>query len=324
MLDIANVITKNDGRFDNVIFFDRTEELIVETQRRLPGAVGFPGAFTSTVIDDDHIADAEIEAAESLSPPTNESDETLVRAEQRRRDIRKRFRLEFPFDVINLDLEEFLFKQKDPFPGKVVKAMRRLFEWQRQPLTLPKGQQESLTGFTLMFTTQIGPPAMHDDYLEMLRGYLRNNVTSEPQLLDVLEHRAGLRDLGTLEADQFDLFFKLAVPKMIASILLEEDWFIDPQHGVTMFQFERPSQDGPYTLLHMVMDVNRQRPPRDDRAPNTRPVEAANAYNSVVRKIFEIPERLVTLDGVDVPTITASLQAIKERRLVYCPEGDGI
>jgi hypothetical protein len=320
MLDVARIIKKNDGKFDNVVFFDRTDDLIVETQRRIPGAIGFPGAFVPIVVDEDPVGDAEVEARVALDANTNEEDEQPVRERQRKLDIRRTFRGYFPFDVINLDLEEFLFKQRDPFPGQVVKAMKRIFEWQRQALLLPKEKLEHLKGFTLMFTTQIGPPAMHADYLRMLRALLETNVAREPELLDLLEGRAGLRDLGRLETDRFDLFFKLAVPKVIASILLDEDWFIDPTNGVSIFEFDRESKDGPYKLLHMVMDVNRQHPARDDRTPNTQPAEVTTAYHSVVRKIFEVPERVVTREEIDVETVERSLNAIRQRRRVYCPD----
>ena len=320
MLDVARVIKKNDGRFDDVVFFDRTDEHILETQRRIPGAVGFPGEFTPIVIDEDPVGDAQVEAEEPLSENTAELDEKSFRERQRRLDIRKNFGGRFPFDVINLDLEEFLFKQLDPFPGQVVKAMKRVFEWQRQPIVNAKGQHECLSGFTLMFTTQIGPPAMHPDYLTMLRTYLQQNITSQPGLLDQLETRAGLRDIDQLQNERFDLFFKLSVPKVIAAMLLEEDWYIDPDTGVTIFQFDRDSKDGPYTLLHIVMDVNRQQPDKDHRMPNTQPQAVTEAYGTVVRQIFEVPEQIVVRDQLDLESINRSLEAIFARRRVYCPD----
>lgn len=320
MLDVARVIKRNDGRFDDVVFFDRTDEHILETQRRIPGAVGFPGKFVQIVIDEDPVGDAQVEAEEPLSEKTQELDEKNVRERQRRLDIRKNFRMRFPFDVINLDLEEFLFKQLDPFPGQVVKAMKRVFEWQRQPIVTARNQHEFLSGFTLMFTTQIGPPAMHPDYLQMLRTYLQQNIASQPGLLDQLETRAGLRDIDRLQSDRFDLFFKLSVPKVIAAMLLEEDWYIDPDFGVTIFQFDRDSKDGPYTLLHIVMDVSRQQPDRDHRMPNTQPQAVTDAYSTVVRKIFEVPERIVVRDQLDLESINKSLGAIFARRRVYCPD----
>jgi hypothetical protein len=61
--------------------------------------------------------------------------------------------------VINLDLEGFLFHAKDPLPGKLVNAMRKIFAWQRYPLRGTNDEpKETIDGFSLMFTTQIGPP----------------------------------------------------------------------------------------------------------------------------------------------------------------------
>jgi len=101
---------------------------------------------------------------------------------------------------------------------------------------------------------------------------------------------------------------------------IEEDWYIDPDTGVTIFQFDRESVDGPYTLLHIVMDVNRQVPDRDHRMPDTRPGVVTEAYGVVVRKIFEVPERVVLRDELDLESINKSLEAIFARRRVYCPD----
>ena len=171
-----------------------------------------------------------------------------------------------------------------------------------------------------MFTTQIGPPVLHPDYLDMLRTYLRQNIMSEPGLLDYLENRAGLRDIDQLQNERFDLFFKLSVPKVIAAMLLEEDWYIDPDQAVTIFQFDRDSADGPYTLLHMVMDVSRQQPDKDHRTPNTHPQSVIDAYGTVVRKIFEVPEHVVVREELDLDSINQSLEAIFARRRMYCPD----
>jgi hypothetical protein len=154
----------------------------------------------------------------------------------------------------------------------------------------------------------------------MLRTYLRRNIASQPSLLDQLENRAGLRDIDQLQAEQFDLFFKLSVPKMIAAMLLEEDWFIDPDPAVTIFQFDRDSAGGPYTLLHMVMDVSRQQPDKDHRAPHTQPQSVIDAYGTVVRKIFEVRERVVIREELDLDSINRSLEAIFARRKMYCPD----
>ena len=75
-----------------------------------------------------------------------------------------------------------------------------------------------------------------------------------------------------------------------------------------------------YTLLHMVMDVNRQQPDKDHRPPNTHPQTVVDAYSAIVRQIFEVPERLVVRDELDLEVINKSLEAIFARRQFYCPD----
>jgi hypothetical protein len=46
---------------------DRTDEHILETQRRIPGAVGFPGKFTPIVIDEDPVVARKILGRERVN-----------------------------------------------------------------------------------------------------------------------------------------------------------------------------------------------------------------------------------------------------------------
>src|SRR5260370_41901290 len=51
MLDVAKVIRPSAAaRFDTVCFFDRTVELVAQTQLRVPGSIGFAGSFVETVL----------------------------------------------------------------------------------------------------------------------------------------------------------------------------------------------------------------------------------------------------------------------------------
>ena len=51
MLDIARIITRSsDDEFDSVVFFDRDSAAVTETQKRIRGAIGFPGSFTKVVL----------------------------------------------------------------------------------------------------------------------------------------------------------------------------------------------------------------------------------------------------------------------------------
>jgi hypothetical protein len=321
MLEIAKVIRRSaEGRFDTVYFFDMTHDLVDSTTKRIPGAIGFPGEFASVVLADDP---GEGDPDKVLEPPSNEEDTVETRKRQLLLHTHRNFIRSFPFDVMNLDLEGFFFRAMDPLPGRFVNAMRKVFTWQRNPLRGPKGEpKETLDGFSLMFTTQIGPSNLAQDYLEMLRGYLKGNIDGHPALSDQLETRTGYRDLGTLEAEHFEIFFKLAAPKLMASILDEQDWYVDSSEGIRIYEFERSWKDGVYKMLHLVMHVGRKHPPSQNRAPGQQTQDARDAYIAVVEKLFAEEAVKISETVINQVELQASLDEIKARRRKIYPEGD--
>jgi hypothetical protein len=68
------------------------------------------------------------------------------------------------------------------------------------------------------------------------------------------------------------------------------------------------------------MDVSRQQPDKDHRTPNTRPQSVIDAYGTVARSIFEVPERVVIREELDLDLINRSLESIFARRRTYCPD----
>jgi len=333
MLDVAKVITQSQQKtFDTVFFFDRDSQLVVETQKRIPGAVGFVGDFIETILagdlgnphlgaeSTDNLDGGYANFEDPLSPEMQQPDTAATRDLQRRRAERGLFVKEFPFDVINLDLEEFLFKPRDPMPGKIINALRRVFAWQRKLLTLPNGQQQGIDGFSLMFTTQVGPPNMSPDYLAMLQAELEANLKDDATLQPLFLIKTGTDNVQHARKNNFDAFFKLAMPKVFANVLMEEDWYFDPESGLKVYEFERTSASGPYTMLHLVADVRRQVPPRERRAPGKTSPTAQQAYREVVREVFSNPEIRVTEDGVDSEALKRSLEKIRARRRKYCPD----
>jgi hypothetical protein len=322
MLDVAKVLVKSKAdTFDTVCFFDRDRQRVVDTQKRIPGAIGFVGDFIHTVLmDDPETVEEEVTDdggdVDPLAVPEVDDDTEATREKQRRLAERRIFIKRFPFDIINLDLEEFLFKPSDPMPGKVINGMRRLFRWQRRALS-----GKTLGGFSLMFTTQIGPPNLTDEYLSLLRNELTANLDGNSQLASMLTQRGGNLDIARLQEDNFDLFFKLGMPKVIARTLLAEDWYIDPDVGIKLYEFERPSKDGPYKMLHHVTDVKRQSPPDSRRVPNSIAPTAQQAYSQVVTGLFQNSEILVNDHTINKTTLQADLDKIKARRRKYYPDG---
>jgi hypothetical protein len=326
LLDVHRVIKPSDSGFETVFFFDRDRESVVETQNRIPGAVGFVGDFMGVVLSTDldlaaveaEIARAdeaggEVRLEDPLKPPEVELDSYEVRQAKLRREELRRFVQSFPFDIINLDLEEYLFKPSEELPGKVLAALRRIFEWQRLPVRIGKRNRRHLDGFTLMFTTKIGPANLTEDYLAKLRECLQNNIGRDNSFLDLLEHRTGTREVAELQMANFGLFFKIAVPKIIARTLMEQDWYIEPDPGVTIYEFERPHDEGSYTMLHFVMDVRRHNPSREKRLPGEASAEAADAYEAVVRELFRRPEVRISTDKINRDALQASLDEVFRR-----------
>ena len=300
------------GRFDTVYFFDRTPELVAQTQQRIPGSIGFVGSFVETVL-------APIAGGNPLEAPAAEEDIASVRRKQTLEATKQDFVGSFPFDVLNLDLQDYIFKARDTIPGDVMRALRCVCEWQRQPLAAKQGP-EYLDGFTLLFTTRAGPSELQEEYAVMLLERLQANVESDGDLATLLRGRNGL-EIQRLQQEDFDAFLELSVPKMIANVLLEEDWHAEREPGILAFRFTRNTETEPYTILHFAMNVRRQNPPRDHRVPGTgSTTDAAAAYRDVVRQLFQTPATVVTDWVANGADLEPSLEDIKRRRRKYYPD----
>src|SRR5436305_7444955 len=110
------------------------------------------------------------------------------------------------------------------------------------------------------------------------------------------------------------------MPKILAATLMDEDWHVDPATGVLIYEFERPSKGGPYKMLHLAMDVRRNNPPVERRAPGSPCEEAETAYRNVVRQLFSTREKIVSLDTINQAELQADLNRIKVRRKLYYPD----
>ena len=320
MLDVANVIRRSqNGKFDTVCFFDKSIESVTETEKRIPGAIGYPGNFIDVVLIEDPEEPFIVDGGTPLDAPEDQSDTTATRKRQVQLAQRQSFINQFPFDVINLDIEEFLFKPKDPLPGKVINALKKILSWQQRDL-ITGNRATKLDGFSLMFTTQIGPPNLKADYLLMLRNQLNKNMKADKKLEDLLVQRSGIKDIPRLQRENFNLFFKLAMPKVLAATLMDLDWHIDPEKGITIYEFDREHRDGTYKMLHLVMDVKRNNPSNDRRAPGDIPLEAKSAYADVARKIFMKKEIIVIEEDIEKELLQKSMDLIISRRRKYYPD----
>lgn len=306
MLDLEKVVRASGaGAFDTVYYFDVDDAQVARTRESIPGAIGFPGDFVDIVLAEDPLESQVTDVVSSLEPPVEETFTRHTREQIRRLAIRREFIKAFPFDVINLDLERYLFIPKEALPGKLVNAFRKVFEWQRKRGQAKGGSNYSIDGFELMFTVRVGPHELSQEYRDMMLDYVRQNLADDESLRKTFEARFKEASIDDLLKNNFDAFFKLAVPKTILGILREEDWHVDVTKGVKVFEFDRQTAKDPYTMLHLVMTVRRNSPPKEARAPGMLPASAIDAYKRGVVSIF----------STDTIKVESALKTVGENKI---------
>jgi hypothetical protein len=252
-----------------------------------------------------------------LESPELELDSRDVRESQVSDALKASFRMGFPFDVINLDLERYMFRPKEGIPGRLILALRRVFEWQQRPIRGRDGSaSETLSEFDLFFITRIGPADLRQ-HSNTLRCCLAENLQRDPDLAPLLEKRSGTADINILYQRDFDRFFVLGMQKLLAQAAIERDWYIDPVAGIRVIEFERNENTHPYKMLHLAMTLKRPDPPEEKRPPQFgRPQLVAQAYAELVHSIFSRPEELITIE--DIPNdLQPPLEKIMARRKMY-------
>lgn len=313
MLARARILRRSSGKeFDTVYFFDRTPEQVTETQLRIPGARGFPGDFVDVTLNGDSQA-----LQKSIGPDAPDTRETRKRQQLHRQFLS--FQDGFPFDVMNLDVEQYLYKPREELPGKLTNTLRRLFEFQKRPLS----SGEQLSEFTLMFTTPVGPHELPPDYMDSLReGCLVDNLSRYPQLREPYLARSSGREPGKFFDEDFESAFKLAVPKSLVELARESDWHVDQSRGVAVYEFHRETADGKYCMLHMAMNIIRASPPREKRPPGRPAVNSEIATEAVLVNLFaQAPVSVETaLDEKKQEALRSDLRSLFNfRATIYKP-----
>jgi hypothetical protein len=312
MLDVAKIIRPSPRRgFDSVVFVDRDPEVVRKTRERIPGARGIPGNFVDLILN--YAQPGRKRKIDQLTAKKNERDTRNVRLEQVRSSERETLVQSFPFDVINLDLQDYFFRTSEPPPGRLIQALRSVFEWQHNQFDV-NGRPETLDGFTLLFTTRVGPPQLHDSEAgDYLREILDRNIANDPDLRDVIENRTGVRLISRLERSDFETFFKIGMPKALLALLVEQEWAIEVERGLKLFEFNRGSGGKSYTMLHLVMDVHEMRRPRRKAFPGQRTAQESDAYRSAARAICAERPEMVEGGTIDRAALEKSLAAIEAR-----------
>jgi hypothetical protein len=319
LLDREKIIRMSaNDEFDTVFFFDKSKDAVIETQKRIPGANGFPGDFAEIVLQ---AADGDAEL--SLHILTEAPDTREVRKKQMQKAQLGALIEAFPFDVVNLDVEQYLFRPKERLPGILTNAMRRMLEWQRREGIGSNGKPFVLDEFTLMFTTQVGPTGLPEEYMTYLRDHcLASNLAAHHELNDPFLKKSHGKNPAQFFQDDFDGAFKLAVPKSLSELALEQDWYIDDKKGIEVYQFDRSFADGTYRMLHMAMAVKRQAPPKEQRAPGQKADTALGTHKNTIIKLFD--ENVIAVESLVKGQLEAELKTdldllLKHRARYYKP-----
>ena len=172
-------------------------------------------------------------------------------------------------------------------------------------------------------TGKVGPAGLPDPYVSYLRDdCLARNLAAYQELSDPFRKKSGGRDPGDFFANDFDGAFKLAVPKSLTELALEQDWYIDDIKGIQVFQFDRPFLDGKYRMLHMVMSVKRQEPPEEKRAPGQKAPAALDSHKNTILKLFdaEVVSVEARVQGAREAVLKADLEKLfRHRKRYYTP-----
>jgi hypothetical protein len=327
LLDRAKIIRRSAQKeFDTVYFFDTDEDSVIETRKRIPGAVGFPGDFVKVVLQDEP-EEVEGTVVDELDSPANKENTRAVRQKQNALAQLQKFKQAFPFDVMNFDVEQYLFHPKEELPGRLMAALRKIFEWQTREGIDSNGKSYSVDEFSLMFTTSVGPKNLSKPYVEYLRDTcLQGNLEKYPELVEPFNAKSGGKDVKKFFEDDFDGAFKLAVPKSLIELALENDWHIEGKDGIEVYEFDREAQEGSYTMLHMAMTVRRQKPAMGKRAPGQKlPADAEAEHRAAIVQLFSrevvAVENLVAGSAKD--QLEADLNDLFEHRSKFYKEEEG-
>jgi hypothetical protein len=202
----------------------------------------------------------------------------------------------------------YMFTPKEELPGRMVQALRHVLRWQTRTGRDETNRQFKVDNFILFFTTKLGPEDINDEQRQKLASSLERNLTQHPAIKTPYEKRSSNRPPERFLVEDFASAFKVAIPKMLADVIYECDWYVEPKFGLRVLEFSRPHAEGKYTMLHMGMLVCRQKPPKEERMPGDgADASIRKAHSELLVRVFE-HDVLDVAKVIDVGGLQARLQ----------------
>lgn len=275
-----------ENGYESVTFFDRRGRDPNRAILALPGAQSFGADFLDTVLVRDEL-DVGVEA-----------DSSEAQQHQRLLQMRQMFRQRFPFDVVNFDLEEVLFRDSELPPGRLLEGLQKLFEWQHSAF------EDEEAGFTLLMTArEPEPDRIGSAARELMTEVVRANLALDPALGEALSRSSGVSTADDLASASWQRLFEVALPKLLLRALRQAGWEVEGDAGVRVISRARQAGGVDQRLLHVMMCVRR----RSEEAE-----EVTSEYVAAVSDIFgNAPEEV---SGADVTsTVKNSYAAVQTR-----------
>jgi len=211
MLEREEVIRRNvdDGVLQETYYceleppdFRTIGELLRSSQQ------GFLGRFEDIILFED-VGDT---VGKTNTDPGPGKVTNALRDQLDLKDKHQRLKAAFPFDIINLDATGTLLPPREPPKSKLIKAIERMLEWQRDR-RLPNG--DLLDQFALFLTTRVVGIETSPEGISELVGLLQANVDSRPGFRGVWKDRLGKVTPAELAEQDFPRFFSMAIPKWL-------------------------------------------------------------------------------------------------------------
>jgi hypothetical protein len=171
--------------------------------------------------------------------------------------LTQQLRNEFPFDIINLDLCGYTFRNGENIPGRTIRAIQTLLGWQRSPRRVGD-QSYALREFTLLYTTRIDSmQALRAEYQQLLNSSLDSNAATYEDVKSVIQQRTGLSTAEEIRLRDRAEYLRMGVTKLLISTVVDEGWEIMPDPGIIAFEIDRIKEGHRYWMLHLGMQLRR-------------------------------------------------------------------
>ena len=295
LLAVASVLPHSaDTGFNAVKFFDRNGDDPSKTVNMIPGARAFPGPFVRTVLADEATPLEEPGQVAAGGSAENDEYQLLI-------DTQTQFKKYCPFDVINFDLEAVLFHEGEQPPGRLLRALSKLFEWQAANYG-----PRTIDAFSLMVSIPLASSDVDQQVKDLLRDVVEANIQRFPPLESALFTRVGVSSVEELTANGWAEMFAVAMPKVIIEALIASGWALSSSEPIELIRREQTTDSGATEVVyHLILDVERNNNSSSD--PKDLP-----SYEAAVKALCAVGPRSLTNSDI-TPQVRTSFQQVLAR-----------